>query len=793
VPLANANSLTVAVETTSDVSGIESTDTAIEGLAAKIEIAKQKMLEASQVDSTKASTMMQLQNNLSTLNGKFDEEYQKLDEERVATQESATTHENLAASIVGAQAAYNILYGALQKSIQFFTSAIDSANNYQRAIAGLNSTSRAMSDNVDLATQAAQKLSSDGLMPVTQSATALRNLLAAGFSLPQAIELMDALKDKLAFNRQGYDNMGDAVVHATKGIELGNTKMLEATGVNEKMNAMLKEAGVSASNLGNLQESAAARQAIVNGVLKNAAGNYGDAAKATDVFGAKQAAAGTAVENLKISLGGIEQLIGGPLIQAFTAFLNGNQKAIIDFGTAAVVATGLGVAIFGVVKAIQAFSLESLIAVATNPLILMLTTLSVLAGVVVYNAVDKLQSKVKEMNNGLGAGADATNNLTDSTNQLTASQQSLADKLQQIDEQLAKNNRDFMESLATAIQSIEDKASSLKEQIDQENTTFANSQAKNLDTFTKTQDSMTDAHQKRVDTIQKQLDQQTALGKWADQTKLADLQQQLSDENDQYNQQLSDQQATYNQSVADAKQAHNEKVTDLQNQLDQENALLKKHAADVAAVQNVTMLDTIDKIKQTHDDQIAALDDQRQKAIQSAQQTVNGINNAYTTGLSSANGGLATIGSTLGNSMGSAFKSALESSLKDTGKSIVNFLGSAVTFIKDGFDPSKSKESLSQIWNDALKNPAFHLAAGGPVMAGQPYLVGDNPDGSINDTTELFVPSQSGTVVPAGQTRSLLGSASGGQGVTIHQTNHIYNQVDMDAANVELGWKLVNA
>lgn len=793
MPLANSNNLTVAVETTSDVSGINSTNTAIEGLAAKIEIAKQKMLEASQADSTKSSTMMQLQNNLSTLNGKFDEEYQKLDENNQATEEAATKTQSLSAAVILGQAAYNALYGVLQKGVQFFTSAIDSANNYQRAIAGLNSTSKAMGDSVDQATQAAQKLSSDGLMPVTQSATSLRNLLASGFSLPQAIQLMDALKDKLAFNRQGYADMGTAVVNATKGIELGNTRMLESTGINEKMNAMLKQYGVNASALGNLQESAAARQAIVNGVTANAAGNYGDAAKATDVFSAKQAAAGTAVENLKISLGGIEQLIGGPLIQAFTTFLNGNQKAIIDFGTAALVATGLGVAIFGVVKAIQAFSLESLIAAATNPLILVLTTLSILAGVVVYNAIDKLQSKVKEMNNGLGASSDATNNLTNSTNQLTSAQQSLADKMQQIDEQLAKTNRDYQESLASAIQGIQDKVSSLNEQIGQENTTFANSQAKNLDTFTKTQDSMTDAHQKRVDTIQKQLDHETALGKWADQTKLADLQQQLSDENDQYNQQLSDQQATYNQSVADAKQAHNEKLADLQKQLDDENALLKKHAADVATVENVTMLDQIDKIKQTHDDQIAALDDQKQKAIQSAQQTVDGINNAYTTGLSGAQGGLATIGTTLGNSMGSALKSALESSLKDTGTSIVNFLGSAVTFIKNGFDPSKNKESLSQVWSDALKNPAFHLAAGGPAMAGQPYLVGDNPDGSINSTTELFVPNQSGTVIPAAQTRSLLGGASGGKGVTINQTNHIYNQVDMDAANLELGWRLVNA
>lgn len=46
---------------------------------------------------------------------------------------------------------------------------------------------------------------------------------------------------------------------------------------------------------------------------------------------------------------------------------------------------------------------------------------------------------------------------------------------------------------------------------------------------------------------------------------------------------------------------------------------------------------------------------------------------------------------------------------------------------------------------------------GWPVTAGTPYLVGENPDGSINDkTTELFVPWASGSVVPASQVQQAL-------------------------------------
>ena len=39
-------------------------------------------------------------------------------------------------------------------------------------------------------------------------------------------------------------------------------------------------------------------------------------------------------------------------------------------------------------------------------------------------------------------------------------------------------------------------------------------------------------------------------------------------------------------------------------------------------------------------------------------------------------------------------------------------------------------------------------AMGGPVEENQPVIVGDNPDGSLNETSELFVPEQSGTIIP---------------------------------------------
>lgn len=58
-------------------------------------------------------------------------------------------------------------------------------------------------------------------------------------------------------------------------------------------------------------------------------------------------------------------------------------------------------------------------------------------------------------------------------------------------------------------------------------------------------------------------------------------------------------------------------------------------------------------------------------------------------------------------------------------------------------------------------------ASGGPVKAGVPYVVGDNPDGTMNATSEIFVPSTDGTILSASQSRAALGG--GGDNVTVHQ------------------------
>jgi len=65
-------------------------------------------------------------------------------------------------------------------------------------------------------------------------------------------------------------------------------------------------------------------------------------------------------------------------------------------------------------------------------------------------------------------------------------------------------------------------------------------------------------------------------------------------------------------------------------------------------------------------------------------------------------------------------------------------------------------------------NKIYARADGGSVSAGTPYLVGENRDGSINKTTELFVPSQSGSIVNSKDLQSMLNGGGGGSTINFH-------------------------
>jgi len=205
------------------------------------------------------------------------------------------------AALAGVTAAAGVATHGL---IGIMESSIGSADKMQAALTGLNSVARAFGHDADAAKQSAQELASDGLMTVADAATGLKNLLAAGFNLNEATQLMKRFKDSAAFGRQSALSFGQAISSATEGVKNGNSILVDNAGVTRNLSQMLTEAGYSAQDLSKASSDAGVRQAIFNGILKETNAQAGDAAKLADSAAGKQAvwAAQTEILNQKIGL-----------------------------------------------------------------------------------------------------------------------------------------------------------------------------------------------------------------------------------------------------------------------------------------------------------------------------------------------------------------------------------------------------------------------------------------------------------------------------------------------------------
>ncbi|MGB3684961.1 MAG: hypothetical protein WA991_03950 [Ornithinimicrobium sp.] len=243
------------------------------------------------------------------------------------------------------------------------TRAKDSAKRLQSALIGLDSIAGAFGENADAAKDAARSLAEDGLMTVADSATGLKNLLASGYGLDEAIQLMDRFKDSAAFGRQGSLEFGQAIASATEGIKNGNSILVDNAGVTKNLSNILVDAGYSAQDLSKATDDAGVRQAIFKGILEETNPQVGDAARLAESAAGKEAQMAAQTEVLYQQLGLALQpaLLAfletvTPIIQKTSIWVSENKNLsagiIITTGVVLGMVAGLGV-LAGGLKAAQ--------------------------------------------------------------------------------------------------------------------------------------------------------------------------------------------------------------------------------------------------------------------------------------------------------------------------------------------------------------------------------------------------------------------------------------------------------
>ena len=174
------------------------------------------------------------------------------------------------------------------------------------------------------------RLVRSGIVEISDATIAMKNLLSSGFSLPEATKLIEAFSDTAAFGKSAALGFGEAIRGATEGIRNGNSILVDNVGLTKNLSIILKEAGFAEKDLMNVKDDMNVRQALFNGLLKEAIPQMGDADRLTKGWTGSTAALVTAKNNLYAAIGDViinnRELLA--LVKTLTSDINTQTTAV---------------------------------------------------------------------------------------------------------------------------------------------------------------------------------------------------------------------------------------------------------------------------------------------------------------------------------------------------------------------------------------------------------------------------------------------------------------------------------
>jgi len=159
-----------------------------------------------------------------------------------------------------------------------------------------------------------------------------------GFTLDEAIQMIERLKDAAAIGRQAHLSLGEAVVTATEGLKNENSVLVDNAGVTKNVSQMWKEYAESLGKSVFDLTLAEKRQAEFNGIMKETEVFAGAAAKQVEIFQGKTSQLGTIWDMVKAKLGDALKSAILPALDGLISFMgtlldvvSRNEEAISAF------------------------------------------------------------------------------------------------------------------------------------------------------------------------------------------------------------------------------------------------------------------------------------------------------------------------------------------------------------------------------------------------------------------------------------------------------------------------------
>lgn len=220
---------------------------------------------------------------------------------------------------------------------------ISAYNEYVGAVKGLRSVAEFKGIDTSLLQDALKQLE-DQFLDTASASAALKNLLSRGYTLDQAINTINRLKDSAAYGRQASYDMAEAVVSATEGLKNENSILVDNAGVTKNVAKMWEDYAKAHNTTTAAMTQAQKVEAEYQGIMQETAAQQGNAAEAANTLAGAQAKTSKTARELAISFG---QAIS-PAVQLVNEALGsllGTVKSFVEAAPA--LATGLTAATVG--------------------------------------------------------------------------------------------------------------------------------------------------------------------------------------------------------------------------------------------------------------------------------------------------------------------------------------------------------------------------------------------------------------------------------------------------------------
>lgn len=478
---------------------------------------------------------------------------------------------------------------------------------YEDSMYGMAATVGRVGGTIEEAMEGIRQTTANGLLSETDSARAMNNLTAYGYTVQEATQLIQALTISTEAHGKRTQDVADNVIQLTEGLKRQSSLMVKSQGYTETLSQVQDAYAQSLGKTKDQLTDAERRQAEYNYLIQDSVDYMAVADAYNNSYSASVQRLDNAMEDLKVAFGQALAPIATWIANAIAWVVANKEVIVTALGIATAIIGPVGI-VFALSKLIPALVsaikwFAGLSAVGKGLVGVFAALAGVAALVATFSAIDSL---AQDLGDVAVAAGDASGGIDDMAGSVGGAGGAVRD----LSKDLAKLERQYKDELKQIENRHKETIDRLTKQIQDANVDYRRAIDERNAEFEVTQAKEEAKHQEKVDALMEQINFLQRYNNKYNRQKLTNLQLALERENNLYKKQTQAAKAELDLQNENDRQAYEEKRSELQTELDTELEFMNRHREDLLAVQDWILEDEIDSLKRRHEEQIASYAEQ---------------------------------------------------------------------------------------------------------------------------------------------------------------------------------------